>query len=195
MFNHSGGTCACDAGTHGTSCEFTCWDGVTNGDEDYIDCSGDTCAPCAANWECNFNGTFTGSTVDYVQDGGDSSCDSVSAGVCISRGTSGGLFITITDAGWDWGDLGPEGTTWDGVFPCGFLSNPTSTWRDAVWALGSGPRDIEGRQFCMLDSTTAEEWTIVFDTWQQSGTGGDFTYTRSQHSCDCDPGYSCEFGP
>jgi hypothetical protein len=189
-FNHTGGGCACDLGAHGGSCEFTCTDGVLNGDEDYADCGGDTCAACLDNWECNYNGTFTGTIVDYVQDGGDGTCDAVSAGVCISRGTSSGLYNTVTDGGWDWSDLGPEGTTWDGIFPCEFPGNPGSLWRDAVWATGSGPSAISGKDFCMYDSTTGEEWTILFNSWERSGAGGDFSYTRSQFSCDCDEGFS-----
>ena len=40
------GTCACDTGAHGETCEFTCGDGERNGDEDGVDCGavcGSTC--------------------------------------------------------------------------------------------------------------------------------------------------------
>ena len=37
------GTCECDRGAHGTACEFTCSDGVQNGDETAID-EGGSCA-------------------------------------------------------------------------------------------------------------------------------------------------------
>ena len=200
----------CQPGVHGEGCVWSCWDGIQNGDEEDVDCGG-PCEPCDERWLCNYQGEFTGTRIDYAQDGGDGSCDPVSPGVCITRATSGGLFNAVTDTAFDWVDGGPVGTTWrnwlhpyfdeSGVFTegsgrCdGGVETPTTTWHAEAWADPGRLRTLPGKTFCMSDTTTGEDWVITFRTWESgagtSGAGefGDFLYTRRQHACECDPGF------
>jgi hypothetical protein len=128
-----------------------------------------------------------------VQEGGSGLCDALSDGVCITRGTQHSLFNSVTDTDATWGDSGPADTGWNGMFPCSHLLRSGSTWGDAVTALGIRRRDLNDTYtFCMEDETTGEEYELVFDSWM-SGSIGDFAYTRSQHSCACEPGFSGDF--
>jgi hypothetical protein len=188
-YTHTGGECTCDAGTHGGRCEFSCSDGVANGEEDAVDCGG-PCAPCVEGWECSHNGTFAGAEVVYDQVGGDGTCDPISEGVCLTRGPRQGIFNLVSESVYIAGS--PAGTLWSSVLPCGSDFLPSEDWRSAVGFAGEGPRSISGRSFCMLDQTTGHEWTVVFDSWARSATGGAFSYTRNGSVCECDPGFSGE---
>ena len=187
-FTHTGGACECDPGAHGGACEFTCADGVANGEEDAVDCGG-PCPPCLDGWQCSYNGTFAGTEVHYEHEGGDA-CDRVSDDVCIARGESRGIFNSETETSYSFAN--PTRTLWSSALSCGSVVSPSQTWRDAVWTAGTGPRSIVDRSFCMLDGTTDQEWTVVFHSWATGGTGGEFSYTRSHLECECDPGFTGE---
>ena len=184
--------CLCDdpVDVHGSACEFSCSDGVQNGNELHIDCGG-PCDPCGDDIVCNFNGTFDGTYVLYQQVGGSGECDEVSPDLCITRGTSAGLYNSVFDGSYDWGDEGPQGTGWDDTIACGGFLPPSLTWRDAGRNDSRRMYEIAdpNLEFCMVDDSTGDEWTVRFLEWGQGR--GDFTYERfSGSGCICDPGFS-----
>ena len=192
-YTHTGGQCECDpdSGSHGGSCQFSCSDGVLNGEESDVDCGG-PCGPCAAGWQCSYRGEFVGTEVHYEHAGG-GACDRVSDGVCISRADRQGLFNSEEETSYE--GSSPASTRWAGALPCGSEAAPSQSWRDAVRSDGTGPRAIEGKSLCMLDQTTGLEWTVLFESWARGRTGGGFSYTRSNFACECGPGFggpSCE---
>lgn len=111
--------------------------------------------------------------------------DSVSSGVTITRGVSGGIYNSLVETEWD-DSISPSGTTWNSEF----TDSGSYGWSDLanVSTRGFGTfyqalgEDIEkyiiGRELVMYDEVTEEYWTVKFTQWTSDGTGGGFEYTR-----------------
>lgn len=179
--------CECDPGYHGDSCEFHCEDGLQNGTETHVDCGG-PCAPCADDWQCNFNGSYTGERVTCVHDPSTDACDAVADDLCIRRSTSGPIYNSLFDpAG---GGTAPAGTRWINEH-CAGPGEPDLHWY--TMADNSTPSLVRV-PLCMLDRRSGIEWDVYIRYWGRASTGdgGVFEWTREHGGCECDPGWTGE---
>ena len=155
--------CECNLGAHGTDCDYTCVDGIQNGDEVKTDCGGS----CPQRGEvCN---------------GRDDDCDGEidEQGVCgeaVTTCDGTGFFIFETTAMWSTSRTscrGVEGydlAVVDGEWPCIAAGLAAELTQD-VWI---GKNDIDANDSWVWSATTLEEpnateWDVgepgTFGTW------------------------------
>ena len=100
--------------------------------------------------------------------------------VVIARDNNSGIYNPYTDDGYT-GDTSPGNTLWNSE---GYsdLSNVTTrqylNWESAI--KGQAGIVITGSELVMKDIINNEYWTIKFNHWTNSGSGGGFSYTRKK---------------
>lgn len=188
-YTRAGATCECDTGYHGARCQFSCTDGIQNGDEAAIDCGGSECGVCPPGSQCNFRGTLGTGTVSFTHANNTTDCDQITPDVCINRSTSQPLFNSDAESGWS--NATPSGTLW----ARGTCAAPSTTFDSFVSAVGACPPCHIPGNFCLRTTSNGNEYDIDFRSWQVGG-GGGFSYVRTGEACVCEAPYvgaTCAF--
>ena len=126
-------------------------------------------------------GTFfeKGGRISYPECIEAGTCDCVTPNVCITRGSTQGLYNAKTQQRFDWSTEGPSGTLW----AKGKCANPNfDDWYE-IASPQSFDRDLDAMQstpFCLHLIEDDAYYNISFNNWTNGSIGGGgFNYTRT----------------
>jgi len=112
--------------------------------------------------------------------------DEIDTGLTIRRRNNGGIFNSVSEAGWD-PNISPKGTLWN-IEGWDDLTNlSTRDYRSFYSATGGQiGNNVLDRDYVMFDTINKKYYKVKFTNW--GGNGGAVTYTRQQINGHCSGG-------